>query len=62
MGNFIDKTYPKGITIAYDQMGQTPWYGGMDKTFIDTTGLTYRPTAFLVLNHTLAAGSADCCT
>jgi hypothetical protein len=53
VGRFINVTYPKGITVLYDQMGQTPWYAGADKTFIDTTGLTYRPTAFLVLNHVL---------
>lgn len=59
VGDFINRTYPKGITVMYDQMGQTPWYGGMDKTFIDTTGLTYRPTAFLILNHALDNSGED---
>jgi hypothetical protein len=38
-GRFLELNYPKGITIVYDQMGQTPWYAGRDKRFIDTWGL-----------------------
>ncbi len=53
VGEFIEKTYPRGITIAYDQMGQTPWYAGLDKTFVDTTGLTYRATGFAIFNENL---------
>ncbi|MFQ5417351.1 MAG: hypothetical protein ACE5FL_09935, partial [Myxococcota bacterium] len=30
-GRFIRMNYPTGITIVYDQMGQTPWYAGGDK-------------------------------
>jgi hypothetical protein len=55
VGEFIRETYPTGITIAYDQMGQTPWYAGLDKTFIDTWGLTYRATGFAVFNQQLGA-------
>jgi len=51
VGDFIGRTYPKGITVVYDQMGQTPWYAGLDKTFIDTFGLTYKRTAFALYNR-----------
>jgi hypothetical protein len=54
VGDFIARTYPRGSTIAYDQMGQTPWYGGLDKTFIDTWGLADKSTGFAFFNHTLA--------
>ena len=43
-GKFIALNYPGEITIVYDQMGQTPWYAGADKTFIDSLGLTDRAT------------------
>jgi hypothetical protein len=46
VGKFIRLNYPEGITIVYDQMGQTPWYAGADKTFIDSWGLTDRPTGY----------------
>jgi hypothetical protein len=49
-GKFIAANYPKGITIVYDQMGQTPWYAGTDKTFIDGAGLTDRDIAHLQLD------------
>jgi hypothetical protein len=42
VGRFLRLNYPGHITIAYDQMGQTPWYAGLDKSFIDTLGLTNR--------------------
>jgi hypothetical protein len=51
VGDFLRRTYPKGVTIVYDQMGQTPWYAGLDKTFIDTFGLTYKATAFTLFNQ-----------
>jgi hypothetical protein len=53
-GELIEKSYPRGITIVYDQMGQTPWYAGRDKVFIDTLGLTYRPAGFAFYNERLA--------
>jgi len=40
VGRFIKQNYPEGITVIFDQMGQAPWYAGLDKTFIDNTGLT----------------------
>jgi hypothetical protein len=42
VGKFLRLNYPEHITIVYDQMGQTPWYAGLDKSFIDTLGLTTR--------------------
>ena len=46
VGEFINHNYPKGITIIYDQMGQTPFYSGLDKNFIDSLGLTYKATGY----------------
>lgn len=40
VGRFIQANCPGTITIVYDQMGQTPWYGGLEKTFVDAFGLT----------------------
>jgi len=40
IGEFIKNNYESGITILYDQMGQTPWMAGMQYRFIDTWGLT----------------------
>lgn len=51
MGDFLARTYPKGISVVYDQMGQTSWYAGVDKKFYDTFGLTYKPTAFTLFNE-----------
>ena len=42
VGRFLRDNYPPGIRIAYDQMGQTPYYAGSDKHFIDTWGLVDR--------------------
>jgi len=46
VGKFIKLNYPEGISVVYDQMGQTPWYAGLDKTFIDSAGLTDRTLGF----------------
>lgn len=40
VGRFIQQNYPAGITVIFDQMGQAPWYAGLDKRFVDNTGLT----------------------
>lgn len=53
VGDFIARTYPRHSVIAYDQMGQTPWYAGQDKVFIDTWGLTNRMTGFAIWNRWL---------
>ena len=42
VGQFIYDNYPKNLTIVYDQVGQTAWYAGSDKAFIDNLGLTDR--------------------
>src|SRR5690606_30773577 len=46
VGEFIAKNYPRNITVVYDQMGQTPYRAGQDKTFIDSFGLTDRTTGY----------------
>jgi hypothetical protein len=46
VGQYINTHYPKNIVIVYDQMGQTPWYAGNDKIFIDSFGLTTRSTGY----------------
>ena len=45
-GEFIKLNYPENISIVYDQMGQTPWYAGLDKNFTDSWGLTDRYLGF----------------
>jgi hypothetical protein len=40
VGEFLHRNYPPGTTFAYDQMGQTPWYAGPDRNFVDLLGLT----------------------
>lgn len=42
VGRFLWLNYPDGITIVHDQMGQTPWYAGLDKQFVDSAGLVTR--------------------
>jgi hypothetical protein len=42
VGEFLAENYPRGITVVYDQMGQTPYRAGHDKWFIDSYGLTDR--------------------
>ncbi len=39
-GDWIRKNLPANTTIVYDQMGQTPYYAGLDYTFLDSWGLT----------------------
>lgn len=46
VGEFIAKNYPEEIVVVYDQMGQTPYRAGQDKTFIDSFGLTDRTTGY----------------
>jgi hypothetical protein len=53
LGDFIRRSYPRGITVVYDQAGQTPWYAGLDKTFIDPYGLTDRVAGFATFNYLL---------
>jgi hypothetical protein len=45
-GRFLRMNYPEGITVVYDQMGQTPWYAGRDKRFVDSFGLLTRYIGF----------------
>lgn len=58
-GRFFAQRYPPGITVVYDQMGQAPWYAGKDKFFIDSLGLTYRPTGLPLFNHGLQRPGAE---
>jgi hypothetical protein len=50
-GEFIALNYHQGSTIVYDQMGQTPWYAGADKHFIDTLGLLTKPVGYYKFNR-----------
>ncbi len=45
-GRFIAAAYPKNSIVAYHEMGQTPYYAGQDKQFIDTAGLVTRRVGF----------------
>lgn len=51
VGKFISLNYPKEITIGYDQMGQTPYFAGKDKVFIDFLGLVSHPIALAYFNQ-----------
>lgn len=51
VGRFIQQNYPQGITVIFDQMGQAPWYGGLDKTFIDNTGLTDKQIGYFAFQE-----------
>jgi len=50
-GEFIALNYPKNIRVVYDQMGQTPWYAGLDKHFIDSIGLIDKPVGAYLFNR-----------
>ncbi|MFN2377867.1 MAG: hypothetical protein ABR538_15130 [Candidatus Binatia bacterium] len=39
VGRFVRDNYPAGSTIVYDQMGQTPYFAGPDRSFLDSWGL-----------------------
>jgi hypothetical protein len=52
-GEFLAMNYPKGIRVVYDQMGQTPWYAGLDKHFIDSLGLVDKPIGYAMFNEKL---------
>jgi len=39
-GDWIRNNLPENSIIVYDQMGQTPFYAGLEYTFIDSLGLT----------------------
>jgi hypothetical protein len=39
-GLWIKKSFPRGIWIALDQMGQVPYFAGINYKFIDVLGLT----------------------
>lgn len=45
VGEFLRRNYPGPVTVVYDQMGQTPFYAGLDKRFVDGWGLTDRTVA-----------------
>jgi len=51
VGEFINKNYPPNSVIVYDQMGQTPYFAGFDKTFIDSWGLLNRPIGYYVFSN-----------
>jgi len=39
VGLFVNDVAPKGALVAYDQMGQTAYFSGRDKTYIDMLGI-----------------------
>jgi len=51
VGRFIQQNYPEGITVIFDQMGQAPWYAGLDKRFVDNTGLTDKQIGYFVFQE-----------
>lgn len=51
IGRFLSLNYPKGVVIAHDQMGQTPYFAGRDKEFIDFLGLITKPVSLFMFNQ-----------
>jgi hypothetical protein len=51
VGRFIQQNYPAGITVIFDQMGQAPWYAGLDKRFVDNTGLTDKQIGYFTFQE-----------
>jgi len=51
VGRFIQLNYPENITVIFDQMGQAPWYAGLDKRFIDNTGLTDKQIGYFAFQE-----------
>src|SRR5690606_22449881 len=51
VGRFIQQNYPMGIAVIFDQMGQAPWYAGLDKKFIDNTGLTDKQIGYFAFQE-----------
>jgi len=47
IGLWVKRTVPPGSTIAYDQMGQTPYFSGHSYKYIDLYGLTDATVAHL---------------
>jgi hypothetical protein len=47
IGLWVKRNAPPGSTIAYDQMGQTPYFSGHEYKFIDLYGLTDATVAHL---------------
>ena len=46
VGKFLNANYPDRIEIVYDQMGQTPYFAGADKVFIDSFGIADKVTGY----------------
>jgi hypothetical protein len=57
VGRFIKSNFADNITVVFDQMGQAPWYAGLDKTFIDNVGLTNRMIGYYDFHERAAPGS-----
>lgn len=51
VGRFVHANYPPGTLLAYDQMGQTPYYAGSDRTFIDIWGLTDKRIGYYLMTQ-----------
>lgn len=51
VGQFLHDNYPQGLTIGYDQMGQTPYFAGSKQHFIDFLGLATRPISLYYFNQ-----------
>lgn len=45
LGLWIQNNFPPTTVIAYDQMGQTPYFAGIEYHFIDLFGLMNKPIA-----------------
>jgi hypothetical protein len=51
IGLWVKRTIQPGTTIAYDQMGQTPYFSGHEYRYIDLFGLTDYTVAHLKKQH-----------
>jgi hypothetical protein len=56
VGSFLRLNYPEDISIVHDQMGQTPWYAGLDKRFVDSAGLVSREVGVSLFHQRKGGG------
>jgi hypothetical protein len=54
VGAFLRDNYPKQLVIAYDQMGQTPYFAGHGHTFLDFLGLATHEVSLAMFNERAA--------
>jgi len=57
VGEFLHANYPAHSLVVYDQMGQTPYYGGAQMRFVDSLGLTDRTIARIYVERSASTNA-----